>query len=82
MELLINTPQYESKYTVVWLEINTPTGNYVIQRGHAPAIMTLSPQKSLTFRLKTGKQETLTVRHGIVKIDRKVTIVVMNPMEG
>lgn len=82
MELTINTPEHESHYSIAWLEINTPTGNYVIQQGHVPAIMILQPQKPLTFRLKTGKQETITVRHGVVKIEREKVTVILTPAEG
>ncbi len=82
MKLIINTPAYQTSYSVAWFEINTPTGNYVIQKGHAPAIMPLSSAQGLTFRLKTGKQETLTVRNGIVKINRESATVVMTVMES
>ena len=81
MELIISTPNYRSIYSVVWLEINTPTGNYIIQKGHAPTIMVLSPLKALTFRLKTGKQETITVIHGVVKISRESATAVMTIAE-
>ncbi len=81
MELTISTPFYQSEYSVVWLEVNTPTGNYVIQKGHAPTILILSPLKPLTFRLKTGKNETLTVRHGVVKVDRVSAMVVITVAE-
>jgi F0F1-type ATP synthase epsilon subunit len=81
MELVINTPQYEGTYSVAWVELNTPTGNYVIQQGHAPAIMTLAPQKPIIFRLNTGKQENILVRHGVVKIERERVQVVMTPQE-
>ncbi len=81
MKLIISTPEYHSSYLVAWLEINTPTGNYVIQKGHAPIIMALSPQKALTFRLKTGKQETVTVKFGVVTIDRESATVVMTVAE-
>ncbi len=77
MELIISTPEYRSSYNIVWLEINTPTGNYVIQKGHVPAIMILSPHKAVIFRLKTGKQESVTVKHGVVKISRESANVVM-----
>jgi F0F1-type ATP synthase epsilon subunit len=81
MELIISTPTYRSVYSVVWLEVNTSTGNYVMQKGHAPTIMVLSPLKALTFRLKTGKQETVMVKHGVVKITRESATVVMTVAE-
>lgn len=82
MKLIISTPLNRSEYSVAWLEINTPTGNYVVQKGHAPTILVLSPLKPLTFRLKTGKKETLIVKHGVVKIDRtSSTVVIMTAEE-
>jgi len=77
MKLILSTPLKRSEYSVAWLEINTPTGNYVIQKGHAPIILILSPGQSLTFRLKTGKKETLLVKHGVAKIDRTSATIVM-----
>ncbi len=77
-----NSKSKSKFYNLNPFEINTPTGNYVIQKGHAPAIMPLSPAQGLTFRLKTGKQETLTVRNGIVKINRESATVIMTVMES
>lgn len=81
MKLILSTPLKRSEYSIAWLEINTPTGNYVIQNGHAPTILILSRKQPLTFRLKTGKKETLFVKHGVVKIDRTSATVVMMATE-
>ena len=81
MKLILSTPLKQSEHSVAWLEINTPSGNYVIQKGHAPTILTLSPLQTLTFRLKTGKKETLTVKHGVAKIDRTSATIVMTTTE-
>lgn len=81
MKVTISTPEYQATYNVAWLEINTPTGNYVIQKGHAPTIMNLSPKKAVIFRLQTGKQENITVKFGVVYIDRTSATIVMTPME-
>ena len=82
MKLTINTPHHTTHYAVALLEINTPTGNYIIQQGHAPMILSLSFRQPMTFRLKTGKQETLLVHHGIAKIDRTSATIVMTSIEG
>jgi F0F1-type ATP synthase epsilon subunit len=81
MKLTIHTPQYKLIHDVAWLEINTPTGNYIIQKGHAPMITPLSSKKVVTYRLKTGKQESISILHGIVKIDRESATVVMTAWE-
>jgi F0F1-type ATP synthase epsilon subunit len=77
MKLIINTPHTTFRYDVVWIEVNTSTGNYIIQRGHAPMILSLSPAQPISFRLKTGKQETLMVHRGLIKVDRLSTTAVM-----
>lgn len=77
MKLTIHTPFYQAIYSIAWLEINTPTGNYVIQEGHVPAIMSLTSHQPLIFRLTTGKEETITVDRGVVKIERlAVTLII------
>ncbi len=81
MKLTLNTPHHSAQYAVGWLEINTPTGNYIIQKGHAPMIVALSFGQPLIFRLKNGKQESFVVRHGIIRIDRTSATVVMTVME-
>ncbi len=81
MKLIINTPDYRSTFSIAWLEINTPTGNYVVQRGHVPTIMNLTTKQPLTFRLKSGKRESIMVHQGIISIDREQAIIVMNTLE-
>ena len=77
MELRVISPQKSQTHLIAWVELETPTGNFVIQQGHAPMIVTLSPHQPITFRLKNGKQETITPRTGIAQITRKdVTLLI------
>ena len=64
------------------MEINAPTGNYVIQRGHAPMILTLSPNQKLIFRLKSGREESILVRQGVVNIGREETTAIITQQEA
>lgn len=72
MELLILSPTKKETLHISWIEFNTPMGNYVIQPGHTPMILSLSPQSPITFRLQSGGTETLqgTV-HGMAHIQRQ-----------
>ncbi|MCX5922908.1 MAG: hypothetical protein NTX86_06305 [Candidatus Dependentiae bacterium] len=70
MKLLIISPSGESNLEIAWLELNTAVGNFVIQPGHAPMIVTLAPNKQVTFCLKSGKQESFIVKQGIADIMR------------
>jgi F0F1-type ATP synthase epsilon subunit len=78
MELRIITPQKTQAHTIVWLDIETPIGSFIIQAGHAPMIVTLSEKVPLVYRLKNGKQETLMVLHGVVEVTRDVVTILMN----
>jgi F0F1-type ATP synthase epsilon subunit len=77
MRLELSTPTRTATYTIAWLEVNTPTGNYVIQQGHAPTMLVLSPHEEVRFRLENGKQESLLVLHGIVRIMRTHAVLVI-----
>lgn len=70
MKLIIKTPRTSQEYETAWVEINTSTGNMVIQPGHAPTIIVLSPYKPFIFKMTSGKQETLMITRGIIEITR------------
>ncbi len=57
--------------TAAWVEVDTSAGNFVIQRGHAPMILSLE-KKPVTILLANGKQETIQARSGgIMQVDRE-----------
>lgn len=70
MKLTIKTPRATQEYDTAWVEVNTSTGNMVIQPGHAPSIIVLSPYKPLIFKLTSGKEETIMVTRGVIEITR------------
>ncbi len=76
MELTIVTPESQRTIRIAWLEIETPAGNFVIQSGHAPMLVTLIPNHDIFVRLKNGKQENIFVRRGIVQITRRQTTII------
>ncbi len=62
---------------IAWLEVNTPVGNFVMQRGHAPMILVLSPNKPLIYCLQNGEQESTTIAGGILHITREQATVIL-----
>ena len=59
-------------------QFNTPVGNFIIQMGHAPTILSLTPGKLITFRLKSGKQQTIKVQYGMAQITRESTTIILD----
>lgn len=64
MKLVIISPTKREEHEVVWIEINTPEGNFVIQNGHASTTFVLSAKQDIIFCFKTGKQTTITPDQG------------------
>lgn len=77
MELHIVRPLQMSMHEVVWIELNSDAGNFVIQSNHAPMLLVLLPGKEITFRLKTGKEESIAISRGIAEITRARTTIVI-----
>ena len=77
MDLIIISPDRETSKKIAWLEINTPQGNYIIQKGHIPFIIPLSHNESFTYQLESGKKETILVHSGVADISRtKITLII------
>ena len=71
MKLHIISPYEIKEQTIVWLEINTPVGNMVIQNNHAPMIIELSKNTDIFFMLPSGKQSTVSVPQGFAHVTRE-----------
>lgn len=78
MELRIISPLDEEKYDIAWLEVNTPAGNFIIQPGHVPMVLTLSPETKLSFCLDNGKQQSRIIERGIAEINRETATVLVS----
>lgn len=70
MQLLITYPDQEMMLDVAWFEIETPVGSFIIHEGHAPTILSLTPNRPLIVRLANGKEESIPLASGIVHITR------------
>jgi F0F1-type ATP synthase epsilon subunit len=78
MKLQIISPLRILNYDVAWLEVNTNVGNFVIQKGHVPTLLVLSPNEEIIFRLKNGKEESIMVSSGIVEVTREKSTVIIH----
>lgn len=81
MMLTITTPHSTTEHQIAWLELSAPSGTFTIYRGHVPTIVPLKPFSQIIFKLKTGKQQSLTVRDGIAHITRENIEILATPTE-
>ena len=80
MELIISSPQQRTRHEVAWVELNSPTGNLIIQPGHAPMVLRLKERSPITYGLLSGKQETLEVDHGTVHVTRSTVLLLISSL--
>lgn len=77
MKLKIISPAKSSIIEVVWIEINTPTGNFILQNNYTPTTFILSENKQFLYCFKTGKQESLSLPKGGILEVRKSEIIAL-----
>lgn len=70
MKLIIMTPSKKEIVDVEWVELNTSAGNFIIQSGHAPMILSLSEKQPLLYGLKNNKETIIMVHTGMAHITR------------
>jgi len=78
VELEIITPSSIETSTINWIEINTPTGNLILQTGHVPSIFTLIPGKEVIFEHINGEQESILIQDGLIHITRTKSTIIIN----
>lgn len=76
-EVALITPTSNRTILVTWLECETPRGNLVIQKGHAPLVTALKPFSEVRFKNEDGSVETVELAGGVVEVLRNsVTIII------
>lgn len=76
MKLSIISPETAIEHNIAWIELPTSGGSIVIQRGHEPLLAMLTPHQHVTFKLKTGKQRSIIVQHGIARVEREAVTLI------
>jgi len=75
LKVTIMSPLTASAVNAEWLEINTNSGNFVVQPGHAPIITSLSANKDLIIGLDDGTQKIIKVTDGILEVNRETATI-------
>ena len=78
MEFQIIRPDKTQIVKVNWVEVNTPVGNFVIQHGHAPTLLTLSKGKEVVYELTNPEeQKSFVADRGVLSVTRNSVILVV-----
>ena len=80
MKLKIIGPEGTQIHEILWVELNTKAGNFVIQPGHHPMVVSLDENKEVAFCLKTGKQSSFSPPGGVAEITRNSITLLLTQM--
>ena len=78
MKFSVIGPNLKKTYEILWLEVETSLGNFVIEPGHAPLILILKPDHEIIFCLENETVETQIVTGGILEITRTHATLLLN----
>lgn len=79
MELQIVGVDQKEHFSIVWVELQTKTGNLIIQPDHAPMILELQQKSQVRFCLDNTKQKSIEIAAGIAHVTRNsVTILIQS----
>lgn len=59
---IISPESIENYQEIVWIEVTTTTGNFIILPSHAPIIVTLIPDKPIILMQKNEKSEIINLQ--------------------
>ncbi len=77
MELQIIHPDKTETVDNDWVEVNTPAGNFVIQKGHVPTILTLSRGREVAYQLESGEKKSFVAERGVISVNRNLATLVI-----
>ncbi len=77
MKFTIISPIEQQEFIISWLKAHTPQGDFVVQPGHAPTIVMLAPNKEITFNTEQNEEKSITIKNGILKIERQAIILIV-----
>lgn len=78
MKLTIIKPDHVVEHQILWLEVITDQGSFIIQPEHAPTVFVLAHGHPLTFCLKDNTQESIIVMQGVVEVSRTNVLVLLS----
>jgi len=77
-ELEIVKQTESKKISILWLEIESPTGNFVVGPGHYPLFSLLKYKGTLTYKEYSGGEISLDTYGGIFKVANNKAMVLMD----
>jgi F0F1-type ATP synthase epsilon subunit len=77
-ELTIMTPMACTKITVEWVEIESPTGSFLIGAGHSPLVSIIKNKGSIIYKKPHEEPIQMHVSEGFFKIEKNRAVAMLD----
>lgn len=81
INLEIVSPSLNILENIIWLELNSPAGNIVIQPGHTPMFISVLDGESFVYCLENGKQKNIKIEDGFLSFDNNQACLIGQKIE-
>ena len=79
IELQIIRPTSKEVVDVEWVDVQTPSGDFVIGKDHSPLVSTLKERGRITYRKYNSKHiQVVDCYGGILKVENNVAVVILD----
>lgn len=79
IELQIIRPTSKEIIEVEWLDVQTPTGNFIIGKNHSPLVSILKERGRITYRKVKAKHiKVVDCYGGFIKAENNIVKVILN----
>ncbi len=81
INLEIVSPSLNISENIIWLELNSPAGNIVIQPDHTPMFISVLDGESFIYCLENGKQKNIKIEDGFLSFDNNQACLIGQKIE-
>lgn len=78
LELEIIGPSSAKKVSIKWVEVESPTGSFLVGPGHISLVSTIKKKSLLVYQLKEAEVVTLEVDGGIFTVADNKAIAILD----
>lgn len=78
LELQVIDPHATHTFKVLWLEVETPTGDFVVTPDHYPLISLLKHQSKLSYQTTENTNGALEIVGGVISIESNRVLVLLD----
>ena len=77
-ELNIVTPTETTTVMVEWVEVDSPTGSFLVCAGHSPLVSMIKNKSTLTYKAPNAQAVIYQVSSGLLQVQATKTTVILD----